>query len=224
MSSVATDRDTRTVFQVDDHAIVRRGLKAVLERENGLSVCGYAESAPEALRRMSELQPDLAVVDISLPGRSGLDLVEDICGRIPSADVLVLSVHDEFLYAERALRAGASGYVMKSESVETIVEAVRTVLAGQMYVSDDVSNHMMRRFLRGEDSGQSTVEALSDRELEVFERIGKGMSTREIAADLCLSVKTIETYREQIKRKLELDNVTELLQHAFRWVQDELAC
>ncbi len=221
MSTVAADKRAQRIFQVDDHAIVRQGLRAVIEKQDGLAVCGCASGATEALRRMSELKPDLAVVDISLPGRSGLDLVEDIRGRLPGTAVLVLSIHDEFLYAERALRAGASGYVMKRESVETILEAVETVLEGRVYVSEEVSSHMMRRFLRGEDSRESTVEALSDRELEVFERIGDGLSTREIADELCLSVKTIETHRGRIKRKLELDNATELLRHAFRWVQDE---
>jgi len=210
------------IFMVEDHPIVTEGLKELIEDEQDLVICGEAQEAEKALGAISKLKPDLVLVDISLPGKSGLELIKDIKARHPQLPILVLSMHDERVYAERALRAGAAGYVMKAEATEKVIGAIRKVLGGEVYVSDAMAATMVRKFvgLRTQTNAPS-VEQLSDRELEVFQLIGHGLPTREIAKKLHLSVKTIETYRDHIKRKLVLKDATELLQHAIQWVQSQ---
>ena len=207
---------------MDDHPIVRQGLIKLIEQEEGLEVCGESGTVSEALEALKKLGPDVVLVDISLENSNGLELiklVDDLGMQIP---MLVLSMHDESLYAEHALRAGASGYVMKQAASSTLIQAIEKVLAGEIYVSKSMSNQMLKMAFRssGEDTRTGT-ETLSMRELEVFELIGRGNSTREIAEQLHLSVKTIETYRAHIKDKLHLRNGTELMQRAIHWVETE---
>ncbi len=212
----------KQVYLVDDHPIVRQGLIKLIEQEEGLEVCGESGTVSEALEALKKLGPDVVLVDISLENSNGLELiklVDDLGMQIP---MLVLSMHDESLYAEHALRAGASGYVMKQAASSTLIQAIEKVLAGEIYVSKSMSNQMLKMAFRssGEDTRTGT-ETLSMRELEVFELIGRGNSTREIAEQLHLSVKTIETYRAHIKDKLHLRNGTELMQRAIHWVETE---
>lgn len=212
----------KQVFLVDDHPIVRQGLIKLIEQEDGLEVCGEAGSVTEALEALKNLGPDVILVDISLEDSNGLELikmVDDLGLQIP---MLVLSMHDEALYAEHALRSGASGYVMKQAASNTLIQAIEKVLDGEIYVSKTMSSQMLKMAFRssGEDTRTGT-ETLSLRELEVFELIGRGNSTREIAEQLNLSVKTIETYRAHIKDKLQLRSGTELMQRAIHWVETE---
>ncbi|MEN7973164.1 MAG: response regulator transcription factor [Verrucomicrobiota bacterium] len=212
----------KQVYLVDDHPIVRQGLIKLIEQEDGLEVCGEAGTVTEAMESLKKLGPDVILVDISLEDSNGLELiklVDDLGMQIP---MLVLSMHDESLYAEHALRAGASGYVMKQAASNTLIQAIEKVLAGEIYVSKSMSSQMLKMAFRsgGEDTRTGT-ESLSLRELEVFEMIGRGNSTREIAEHLHLSVKTIETYRAHIKDKLQLRSGTELMQHAIHWVETE---
>jgi DNA-binding NarL/FixJ family response regulator len=206
------------VLLVDDHPVVRQGIRAVMSQEPDLEVVGEAESAAEALRVIEESRPDLAVVDLSLKDSSGLDLIKDIRIRHPRLLVLVLSMRDEAFYAERALRAGARGYVVKEEGCGVVVEAIRKILKGQIYLSDRLASKMIGAYVGGAAPGASPVERLTDRELEVFELIGRGLPTREIADRLHLSVKTIDAHRENLKRKLGLDSATALLKQAIEWV------
>ena len=207
---------------VDDHPVVRRGLAQLIDREPNLQVCGEAGTVREALQAVADLDPDVVVVDVVLKSGSGIELVKDIKARRPDLPVLVLSMHDESLFAERALRAGARGYIMKQEATDKLLEAIRRVLGGEIYLSDGMASRMLQSFVgsRAGESG-SALESLTDRELEVFQMIGRGLTTRQIAHDIHLSVKTIETHREHIKRKLGLRNATELLQHATWWVQTQ---
>ena len=212
----------KQVYLVDDHPIVRQGLIKLIEQEDGLEVCGESGSVAEALEALKKLGPDVILVDISLKDSNGLELiklVDDLGMQIP---MLVLSMHDESLYAEHALRAGASGYVMKQAASSTLIQAIEKVLDGEIYVSKSMSSQMLKMAFRssGEDTRTGT-ETLSLRELEVFELIGRGNSTREIAEQLHLSVKTIETYRAHIKDKLQLRSGTELMQRAIHWVETE---
>ncbi|MHC4885995.1 MAG: response regulator [Planctomycetota bacterium] len=207
------------ILIVDDHALVRQGLRLMIEQEEDLSVCGEAESRLTALSIAQETHPNVALVDLSLGEDSGLDLLKDLTLRIPDLRVVILSMLDESIYAERTFSAGAVGYVMKGESGETVIEAIRTVMGGGIYTSPHLAEQMMRVLTHHErESDRSPVKALTDRELDVFQRVGQGHSTREIAAALSLSGKTIETYRSRIKSKLGLRNATELMQTAIQWV------
>ncbi|MDF7799989.1 response regulator transcription factor [Pontiellaceae bacterium B1224] len=212
----------RQVYLVDDHPIVRQGLIKLIEQEDALEVCGEAGSVGEALGEIRKLGPDIVLVDISLENSNGLELIktiDDLGLKIPT---LVLSMHDESLYAEHALKSGASGYVMKQAASNTLIQAIEKVLDGEIYVSKTMSSQMLKMAFRGTGEKQrSGTEALSLRELEVFELIGRGNSTREIAEQLSLSVKTIETYRANIKDKLQLRSGTELMQKAIHWVENE---
>jgi DNA-binding NarL/FixJ family response regulator len=214
-------RAKRRVLVVDDHPIVRQGLRLILEAEDDLVVAGEAADALEALRLVEADPPDLALVDMGLRNSSGIELVKDLHVRFPDLPVLVMSAHDESVYAERVLRAGARGYLMKGTDNGTILAAVRKVLDGELYVSGRVSARLLTKFVTGRGSGGLEVESLSDRELEVFEHIGRGLGTREIAARLSLSIKTVESYRESIKRKLVLADATALVQSAIHWVQGD---
>jgi DNA-binding NarL/FixJ family response regulator len=206
------------ILVVDDHPIVRQGLAQLIDEEHDLDVYAQAEEAHEAMSIIKQRKPDLVIVDISLKETSGLELIKDIKATYPNLPVLALSMHDESLYAERSLRAGARGYVMKTEATAKVVDAIRKILSGRIYVSDNVAGKMMSKMVGGgPDVGASAIDRLSDRELEVFSLIGQGYSTRKIAQRLHLSIKTIETYRAHIKEKLNLADSTELLQYAIRW-------
>jgi DNA-binding NarL/FixJ family response regulator len=206
------------ILVVDDHPIVRQGLAQLIDEEPDLEVCGQAEDAPEAMSLVKKLEPDFLIIDISLKETSGMELIKDVKAAYPNLPVLALSMHDESLYAERSLRAGARGYVMKSEATVKVVDAIRKILSGRIFVSENVAAKMMNKIVGAQpDVGASAIERLSDRELEVFSLIGQGYATRKIADRLHLSVKTIETYRAHIKDKLNLSDATELLQYAIRW-------
>lgn len=210
-----------TVLIVDDHPIVRRGLAQVIEAEKDLAVCGEAADPDEALEIAREQQPHVAVVDIGLARGDGLELVRELRTHLPAVKALVLSLHDEAVYAERALRAGARGYIMKEAGGDEVVEAIRRVLSGDFYLSERMNARFLNRFASGGPAaGAKPVDALTDRELQVFRLIGRGRGTRDIAKELDLSVKTIETYRERIKRKLGLRNAVELVQRAVLWLRD----
>jgi len=219
-----TNTNKSKILIVDDHPIVRRGLTELINHEEDLVVSGQAEDAHQAMESIRAQKLDMAIVDISLKGTSGLELIKDIKTQYPSLPVLTLSMHDEFLYAERALRAGAKGYIMKQQATEDLIMAIRKVLGGQIYVSDTVATKMVGKVVGGgPDVGASAIDRLSDRELEVFGLIGLGHGTRQIAEKLHLSVKTIETYRAHIKEKLNLANAVELLRYAIQWVNSQSA-
>lgn len=209
------------VLLIDDHAILRQGLGQLINQEPDMMVCGEAEEAPKGFEAVGALQPDVAVVDISLKGGNGLELVKSIKSSHPSLPILVLSMHDEALYAERVLRAGGLGYIMKEQAVESVLVAIRRVHKGEVVLSDKMQSRLLHQLVSGRlKEGGSPVDTLSDRELEVFRMIGEGRSTRQIAEELHLSVRTVEAYREYIKEKLNLRNSTELVQQAFQWVHN----
>jgi DNA-binding NarL/FixJ family response regulator len=216
-------KDSRKrVLLVDDHAVVRFGMAQLINRESDLVVCAEEEDAANALTAIGKLKPDLVIADISLKHSSGLELMRSVKSQYPKLPVLVVSTHDESIYAEIAFRAGALGYLMKSGALENVVPAIRRVLSGNIYVSDTLAAKMLQQQVRGRpDLQESPVKGLSDRELEVFQLIGQWKKTSEIAKELHLSIKTIEYYREQIKQKLDLKNSAELTQHATAWVQRE---
>jgi DNA-binding NarL/FixJ family response regulator len=204
------------VFLVDDHPIVRQGLGLLINREPDLVVCGEAEDAPSALQRMVSAQPDLMVIDISLDGPDGLELLKTIRLKEPILPVLILSMHEESTYAERSLRAGANGYIMKQEATERVLVAIRRILEGKVYLSERLTNKMLEQFVHGSGSSKNDpLMNLSDRELEVYRLIGAGHGTRQIADELHVSVKTVESYQAHIKEKLSLRNARELVQHAI---------
>ncbi len=211
------------ILLVDDHAVVRYGMAQIIGRESDLSVCGEEEDAGKALSAIARLRPDLVIADISLKDSSGLELMRNIKAQYPKLPVLVVSAHEETVYAEVAFRAGAMGYLMKGCPLDRIVPAIRRVLGGNIYVSEDLGARLLEQQVRGktEPQQQSLVESLSDRELEVFQLLGEWKKTGQIAQELHLSIKTIEYYREQIKRKLSLKNSAELTQRATAWVQRE---
>jgi DNA-binding NarL/FixJ family response regulator len=217
-------KDSRTrILLVDDHAVVRYGIAQLINRQTDLVVCGEEEDASHALNAIANLKPDLVIADISLKESSGLELMRNIKAQYSGLPVLVVSAHDESIYAEIAFRAGALGYLMKEEALEKVLTAIRRVLSGNIYVSDALAAKMLQQQVMGKtDIHESPVKTLSDRELEVFQLIGQWKKTSEIAQELHLSIKTIEYYREQIKRKLNLKNSAELTQHATAWVQREL--
>ena len=207
------------VVIVDDHPIVRQGLAQLLNGEADFMVCGEADNARKAMAAITDLKPDLAIVDITLQGTNGIELIKNIVAQWPELPILVLSMHDESLYAERALRAGAKGYVMKQEATEKLTGALRRILNGQIYVSEKLADKMMRKAIDGKSvQDTSPVAVLSDRELEVLQLIGQGHGTRQIAEDLNLSVKTIESHRAHIKEKLNLKTAPEMVRFAVQWV------
>jgi DNA-binding NarL/FixJ family response regulator len=213
----------RRVLLVEDHAVVRFGIAQLINRQTDLVVCGEEEDASRALSAITAQRPDLVIADISLKDSSGLELMRNIKAQFPGLPILVVSVHDESIYAEIAFRAGALGYLMKQEALDKILVAIRRVLEGNIYVSDVLASRMLQQQVRGQnDVNESPVKSLSDRELEVFQMIGQWKKTKEIASELHLSVKTVEYYREQIKRKLNLRDAGELTQHATSWVQREV--
>lgn len=204
---------------VDDHPSTRFGLATRIELEPDLQICGEASDVEEALELIRRVRPDLAVIDVSLQTGSGIDLIKQVKQRHPGIKMLVWSMYEEALYAERALSAGAMGYINKQQAIDTIVEAIRTILAGDLFISKELSAKMLHRVIGGKESAAcSPVEALSDRELETFRLIGQGMNTKGIAKSMDLSPKTIETYRSRIKEKLELNNMAMLTREATQWV------
>jgi DNA-binding NarL/FixJ family response regulator len=210
--------DATKVLVVDDHPLVRAGFRQIIEHEPDLVVCGEAEGVQDALRLIADEEPDIVTADLSLQDGSGLQLVKAVHKRYPDLPILVVSMRDEEIYAERVLRAGARGYVMKVSAPGEMVRALRKVLGGEIHVSDPLASRIMQKLLsRSASPGDSPVDVLSNRELEVFELLGQGLRTGEIANRLHLSVKTIETYREHIKEKLSLKNASELVRHAIKW-------
>lgn len=212
----------KRILVVDDHAVVRYGITQLINQQSDLVVCDEEEDASNALSAIGKLRPDLVIADISLKDSSGLELMRNIKAQYPKLPVLVVSAHDESVYAEVAFRAGALGYLMKGDALDKVVPAIRRVLAGNIYVSDELAAKMLQQQVRGGTNLQeSPVQGLSDRELEVFQLIGQWKKTKEIAHALHLSIKTIEYYREQIKQKLNLRSGAELTQHATAWVRSE---
>jgi DNA-binding NarL/FixJ family response regulator len=206
------------VYLVDDHPLVRESLTSLINQQADLAVCGEAENGARALREIAALKPDVAILDISLRESSGLELIKAAKTTMPDLSIVVLSMHDEELYAERCIRAGAGGYVMKREASNRVVAAVREVLAGRMCVSDQMAAAFAKKFVSGRrTSGDSPVSALSDRELEVFGLLGKGMATRQVAEHMNVSIKTVQAYCARIKHKLHLASATELLREAIHW-------
>lgn len=211
----------KRIYIVDDHPLMRKGLVMTLEKEMGFEVCGQAENAEDGLSDIIELKPDAAVFDISLPGMNGIELIKNVLHQMPQLKILVVSRHDEELYAERALRAGAKGYLMKLEAGETLVTALRQILNGGIYLSEKIGSKMIMKMASGNASkSDNPLDLLSDRELEVFELTGKGLSTKDIGSKLHISVKTVESHRANIKDKLQLETANELMRHAVRWVED----
>jgi len=222
MNSEPNSKKTWRILIVDDHAMMREGIAAILNKEPDLEVCGEAESPAEALERLEATAPDLAMVDLSLKEGSGLDLVKDLHARRPELPVLVLSMHDESIYAERVLHAGARGYLMKQESSAKVVQGVRELLQGRPYFSKAVAERVVLKAVEGRRQKPSDpMESLTDRELEVFIQIGKGLKPRQIAEAMNLSVKTVETYSMRIKQKLGLSDASELLQRAIQWAKSQ---
>jgi DNA-binding NarL/FixJ family response regulator len=213
-----TGTKTTQVLIVDDHTIVREGLSALLSRQPHLKICGEAADAESALKQIKEKKPDLVILDISLREGSGLDLIKQIHADDEGVKMLILSVHDETLFAERAVRAGAMGYLSKEQSRERILEAIDCVLSGKVYLSHAMTQRVLESTLgRDRNAGGTRIESLTDRELQVFEAIGQGLTVREIAKALDISPKTVETYRDNIKVKLDVANTTELVRHAVQW-------
>ena len=210
------------ILIVDDHPVVRRGLAELIADEPDMEVFGEAATGAEALKCLDDLQPDVVIVDISLKDSHGIELIKQIKARDDQVKMLVWSMHDESLYAERALRAGAMGYLNKEEPIDRVIEAIRQVLRGHVHLSSKMVEKLLHRAVSGsEPHERSNIETLSDRELEVFELIGQGLTTREIAKKLHLSIKTIETYRENVKSKLDLKTGGELTRHAVQWALEK---
>lgn len=208
------------IIVVDDHPLVRKGLSELINRESDMEVCGEAEDAPEAMQKVAQLKPELVIVDISLKGNNGLELIKNIKAFDPSIQILVLSMHDESVYALRVLKAGARAYVMKQEVVDKVMEAIRRIRTGKLFVSERVAHQMLNQVIDGSDpSSESPVDNLSDRELEIVSMIGNGLQTREIAKRLNISIKTVESHRAHIKEKLTIANGTQLVQWCVRWVE-----
>ncbi len=220
MSDPAIDQNTVRIVIVDDHPMVRERLAEVINRESDMKVCGEAEDRPNALEVIGRQLPDLAIVDLTLKRSNGLDLIKDLRAMHPGLRILVVSMQEENLYAERVIRAGAHGYITKQEATRKILEAIRMVLAGKVYLSDALSADILSRMVGKSKAPGSSFELLTDRELQVFDLVGQGFGTRQIAEQLGLDVKTVETYRARIKDKLELKDASELLRKAIAWKLD----
>src|SRR2546421_398215 len=209
----------RRIVIVDDHPLFRKGLEQLIHSHNGLAICGEAANAAEAMDVIRRIEPDLAIVDLSLPGANGIELIKNIRAEFPKLLILVLSMHDESLYALRALRAGAEGYVMKHEPMANVIQAIHEVFNGRAYLSPPMAAQVITKFAHHDAEGETdAVERLSDRELEILELIGKGHEVRQIAKLLHLSPKTVETHRAHIKDKLDLKNSREVARFALQWL------
>lgn len=220
-SSATPDAAKHTVLLIDDHPIVRQGLIQLINQEPDLIVSGEASTAREALEFVARSTPEVAIVDISLEDRSGVELIKDFRQRFPTVLCLALSMYDESMYAVRVLRAGGRGYVMKQEVSKRVVTAIRRVIAGQVYVSDEMAARLVGQMVLGADDQPSPTAALSDRELEVLTLVGRGLGTREVAEKLFISVKTVEAHKERLKEKLKLQNSTELVRFAVQFTLDQ---
>lgn len=217
-----TEQGKKRVVMVDDHPIFRQGLAQLINQATDLTVCGEADDALSAMEVITQLKPDVVLLDITLKGSSGLELIKEIKKHDHRLAILVLSMHDESVYAERALRAGAMGYVTKEEATERVLTAIRHVLNGKIFLSEEMSSQMLNKFATSKlTQRRSSLDSLSDRELEVFALVGRGLGTREVSEKMHLSIKTIETHREHIKQKLNLKNATELARRAIQWVESE---
>lgn len=210
------------VFLVDDHGVLRQGMQKLINSEPDFEVCGEASDAVEALKKLPASKADIGLLDLGLKGTSGLDLIKALKQKMPRLLILVMSMYEESHYAERSLRAGAKGYIMKTEPVDQVLMALRRVAAGKTYLSPSMSERMLNK-LTAPEAAKSPVDVLSDRELEVFQALGRGMRPAEIAKALHISVKTVETYREQIKSKLDLTSASELAQYAISWARNDHA-
>jgi len=209
------------ILIVEDHEIFRLGIRELINHEPDLMVCGEADDVEEARTLISELDPDMVIIDITLKKSNGIDLIKEISLHHRTMKMLVLSMHDELLYAERSLQAGAQGYIMKQETSKSIVKAIRHIIQGNIYVSENIMSNLLNRVRTGQDSYEkSPLENLTDRELEVLRKIGQGKTTGDIAEDMNLSVSTISTYRERIKEKLQLKNAAELVRYAVHWAEN----
>lgn len=220
--AAASRADRKKILLVDDHPFMRAGLGALIDGQADLMVCGEAGNPSEAFDQLPKTKPDLVLTDLTMPGRSGLEFIKDLLATAPGLAVLIISMHDEAVYAERALRAGARGYIMKEAGGENLLTAIRQVLRGDVYVSPKMSARILQNMSGGRPRGSSSpIEKLTDREFEVFQMIGQGKSTRDIAAQLHLSPKTVDVHRSNIKVKLELRDATSLIRHAVRWVETQ---
>jgi DNA-binding NarL/FixJ family response regulator len=218
----AGNKTKKRILIVDDHPMMREGLAQLISHQPDLVVCGEAENAPQAVAAVQNLRPDLVLADITLPGRNGIELIKDVQAVVPGMAVLVISMHDEAIYAERVLRAGGRGYIMKQEGGKKIMQAIREVLSGQIFVSETISAKILETFSRGGSQvAKSPIERLTDREFEVFQLVGRGLGRREIAQQLHLSVRTAEVHRANIKKKLELKSSSEMIRFAVRWVEGQ---
>jgi DNA-binding NarL/FixJ family response regulator len=222
MTGVNEEKPNKSrIFLVDDHAMFREGLRQLIDRETDLMVCGDAAQPDEAMEQIRKLKPDLAIVDISLEGGNGIDLVKAVKSEFEEMPVLIVSMHDETLYAERALRAGAMGYVMKQEPAKTVKTAIRKVLGGDMHLSEKMASSVITKFMHGSDDlPPSPLEKLSDRELEVFQMLGMGKGVRQIAEEMDVTVPTVNSFRNRIKEKLQLKSSTEVMLHAIHWSRE----
>jgi DNA-binding NarL/FixJ family response regulator len=217
-----TDTNKKKVFVVDDHPIVRERVAELINQEPDLVVCGEAEDAVQAVKAVAAAAPDIAIVDITLKDTYGIELIKQLRELHPRLPILVLSMHDESLYGERALRAGARGYLTKQEASKKVVDAIRRILRGEIYVSDKLAGSLVRKVAGGNDqSGGSPVDVLTDRELEVFQLLGQGLTVREVAERLFVSAKTVEAHREHIKQKLNFKTSSELLRFAIQYTLQE---
>jgi DNA-binding NarL/FixJ family response regulator len=220
--SPALSQTRRRVLLVDDHPMMRAGLAHLIERQTDLTVCGEAANPAEALKALPAANPEIVLADLTMPGRSGLEFVKDVLAVFPTLPILIVSMHDEAVFAERALRAGARGYIMKEAGGEAVVAAIRQILRGEIYVSPTMSARILEGLSGKKPRGSSSpIEKLSDREFEIFQLIGQGKSTRDIAEQLHLSTKTVDVHRSHIKEKLDLKDVTALIRHAVRWVETQ---
>lgn len=220
-ASAFTSSETKRIIIVDDHPLFRKGLEQLINNsDDAFTICGEAGDAAQAMSVIRQLKPDLAIVDLSLPGANGIELIKNIRAEFQRLPILILSMHDESLYALRALKAGAQGYVMKQEALENVINAIREVLAGRPYLSHDMSAKLITNFASG-TAEASPTDALSDRELEILELIGKGRDVREIARALHISAKTVETHRAHIKEKLNLKNARQVARFAVQWLEGQ---
>jgi DNA-binding NarL/FixJ family response regulator len=218
----AAEPARKRLLLVDDHPFMRAGLAGLIDRQPDLSVCAEAGNPVEAFQALEKTKPDLVLTDLTMPGRSGLEFIKDLRAAEPNLAILVISMHDETVHAERALRAGARGYIMKEAGGENLLAAIRTVLRGEVYLSPRMSARVLENLSGARPRGSSSpIEKLSDREFQVFQLIGQGKSTRDIAAQLHLSPKTVDVHRANIKEKLDLTDATALIRHAVRWVETQ---
>jgi len=211
------------IFLVDDHPLVREWLTNLINQQDDLQVCGTSDDAPEALEAIGDAKPHLAVIDLGLKTTSGLDLIKDLNNLYPEVAVLVLSMHEESHYAERALRAGARGYITKRESTKSVITGIRAVIGGRVFLSQEFAEDMAERIvLKRSETAQTPVAGMSDRELQVFELVGRGFGTKHIADSLHISMKTVQAYQARIKQKLGLKNINELMREAVRWEDNKV--